>query len=129
MKFLNDYRIYNNFIFLIPVATGLYIQVVLFTTLATLVFFTSFYYHVILVKNSENKKLARGIDMVTAFACYLYLSYYILYHKQQELHAPLFVGLVSTLGVFALGKYKKSEIIHSLFHASIAVMASVIGIL
>lgn len=129
MKLLNDYKIYNNIVFLIPVMVGLYIHVTLFTILAILIFITSFRYHIVLVKSPSKKKLARIMDIMTAFACYLYLSYYILYHKDHILQWPLFIGLIITILIFIIGKYKKSETVHALFHASIAITAGLIGIL
>jgi hypothetical protein len=129
MELLSDYKIYNNVVFLIPIAVGLYIHVALFTILAAIVFFTSFYYHTVLVKTLASKNRARMIDMITAFACYLYLSYYILYHKESVFQLPLFVGLMATIFVFLVGKYKKSEAIHALFHTTIAVVAGLIGLI
>ena len=129
MKSFADYKIYNNLVFLIPIAVGLYIHVTLFTILAILIFLSSSYYHVVRVKTPDNKKRALTIDMVTAFACYSYLSYFILYQKEAIFQLPLFIGLLATIIIFMLGKYRKSEVIHALFHASIAVTAGFIGIL
>ena len=126
---MTNYRVYNNLIFLIPMVVGLYIQVTLFTILAVLIFLSSLHYHIVLLKHPDNRNRARYTDMIIAFVCYTYLSYFILYHKEAELQLPLFIGLLGTLFVFVIGKYNKSDAIHAFFHTSIAVTAGLIGLL
>ncbi len=128
MNYLKDYRVFNNVVFIIPIAAGVYAREVIFTILSLLILVASTLHHLFLVREHRHTMRTRMLDMTIASLCYLYLFYFVTYHTEISLRYPFYLLLLVTLGVFLLGKRARSEYVHALFHASIAMVAGLIVI-
>lgn len=129
MTSLRKYQIYNNLVFFIPITLGIYKHELIFTVLASLILLGSAAYHLSLEQNNRYVRQTRLLDILIAFLCYAYLFYFVAYRKENAVQALLYLSLISTLMVYMAGKRFKSDFVHALFHASIAVAAGIIVML
>jgi hypothetical protein len=126
MMYLRDYRVYNNLIFLLPVFAGLYKHELVFTLLAVLILLGSTFYHTSLLTEKSYTLQARAGDILIALSCYIYLFYFATFRQENSVQLSLYFALITTLAIFMVGKYYQSNLIHALFHTSIALVASAI---